>query len=100
MDLLDRSGRTDLCADAALAVSELVTNAVVHAGGPITLSVAYLDSTLHVEVHDTARAPLPSVRKPPASEKTGRGLNLVALVADRWSVTPTPGGKTVWFEMS
>lgn len=100
MELLARSGRTDLGADAALVVSELVTNAVVHVGGPITLSASYLDSTLHVEVHDTERAPLPSVRKPPASEKTGRGLNLVALLADRWSVRPTPGGKTIWFEMS
>lgn len=100
VELLARSGRADLGADAALVVSELVTNAVVHAGGPITLSASYLDSTLHVEVHDTERAPLPSVREPPASEKTGRGLNLVALLADRWSVTPTPGGKTIWFEMS
>ena len=100
MDLLDRSGRTDLQTDAALAVSELVTNAVVHAGGPITVSAAYLDSTLRVEVHDTERAPPPSARKAPASQKTGRGLHLVALLADRWSVTPTPGGKTIWFEMS
>ncbi|HEX6424736.1 MAG TPA: ATP-binding protein [Acidimicrobiales bacterium] len=99
MELLTRSGRTDLGVDAALAVSELVTNAVVHAGGPITLSASYVDSTLHVEVHDTERA-LPSVRNPPPSEKTGRGLNLVALLADRWSVTPTAGGKTIWFEMS
>ena len=98
--LLARSGRADLGADAALVVSELVTNAVVHTSGPITLSASYLDSTLHVEVHDSERGPLPSVRKPPASEKTGRGLDLVALLADRWSVTPTPGGKTIWFEMS
>jgi anti-sigma regulatory factor (Ser/Thr protein kinase) len=100
MDLLDRSGRADLCADAALAVSELVSNAVVHAGGPVTVSAAYVDSTLRVEVHDTEPTLPPSARKPPASEKTGRGLNLVTLLADRWSVTPTPGGKTVWFEMS
>lgn len=100
IELLARSGRTDLGADAALLVSELVTNAVVHAGGPITVSAAYLHSTLRVEVHDTDQPPLPRLRKPSASDKTGRGLYLVALLADRWAMAPAPDGKTIWFEIT
>lgn len=99
-ELLARSDRTDLAADAALLVSELVTNAVIHAGGPITVSAGFRNSTLRVEVHDTDQPGLPSLRTPSASDKTGRGLNLVALLADRWAVTPTPDGKTVWFEIT
>jgi|Tabmets5t2r1_1033131.scaffolds.fasta_scaffold04503_4 anti-sigma regulatory factor (Ser/Thr protein kinase) len=99
-ELLTRSGRTDRAADAALLVSELVTNAVMHAGGPISVSATYLDATLHVEVHDTDQHPLPDLRKPSASDKTGRGLHLVKLLADRWAITPTPDGKTIWFELT
>jgi anti-sigma regulatory factor (Ser/Thr protein kinase) len=98
--LLARSGRTDLGADAAVLVSELVTNAVLYASGPITISAAYLDSILRVEVHDTDTQPLPALRKPSASDKTGRGLHLVALLADRWAIVPTPAGKTIWFEIT
>ena len=99
-ELLAGSGRTDLGADAAVLVSELVTNAVLHASGPITISAAYLDSILRVEVHDTDTRPLPALRKPSASDKTGRGLHLVALLADRWAIVPTPAGKTIWFEIT
>jgi anti-sigma regulatory factor (Ser/Thr protein kinase) len=99
-ELLARFGRTDLGADAAVLVSELVTNAVLHAGGPITVSAVYLDSILRVEVHDTDTHPLPALRKPSASDKTGRGLHLVALLADRWAIEPTPAGKTIWFEIT
>lgn len=100
IDLLATSGRTDLSADATLLVSELVTNAVVHAGGPITISAAYVDSTLRVEVHDTDQAPLPDLPTPSASDRAGRGLHLVGLLADRWAVTPTADGKTIWFEVT
>jgi anti-sigma regulatory factor (Ser/Thr protein kinase) len=100
IDLLATSGRTDLAADAALLVSELVTNAVLHAGGPITVSAAYVDRTLRVEVHDTDKPPLPDLHKPSSADKTGRGLHLVGLLADRWAVTPTRNGKTVWFEIA
>jgi anti-sigma regulatory factor (Ser/Thr protein kinase) len=99
-ELLARSGRTDLRADATVLVSELVTNAVLHAGGPISVSAAYIDSTLRVEVHDTDTHPLPALRRPSASDKTGRGLHLVALLADRWAIVPTPAGKTIWFEIT
>ena len=100
IELLATSGRTDLAADAALLVSELVTNAVMHADGPISVSAAYLDATFRVEVHDADHAPLPSLRRPSPSDKTGRGLHLVGLLADRWALRPTPDGKTIWFEIT
>jgi anti-sigma regulatory factor (Ser/Thr protein kinase) len=97
-DLLDRLRRTDLTPDAVLLTSELVANAVEHAGGPIMLTAAYLDATLRVEVHDTRSEP-PSLRPLTAAEETGRGLHLVRLVADQWATTPQPDGKTIWFEL-
>jgi anti-sigma regulatory factor (Ser/Thr protein kinase) len=100
IELVTRSGRTDLGANAALLVSELVTNAVMHAGGPISVSATYLDATLHVEVHDTDQNRVPDLPSPSAADKTGRGLHIVGLLADRWAITSTPDGKTIWFELT
>lgn len=100
IELVTRSGRTDLGANAALLVSELVTNAVMHAGGPISVSATYLDATLHVEVHDTDQNRVPDLPSPSAADKTGRGLQIVGLLADRWAITSTPDGKTIWFELT
>lgn len=97
-DLLERLRRTDLTPDAVLLASELVTNAVEHAGGPIMLTATYLDHTLRVEVHDT-RPEAPSLRPLTAAEETGRGLHLVRLIANQWATTPQPDGKTIWFEL-
>jgi anti-sigma regulatory factor (Ser/Thr protein kinase) len=98
-ELLAKTGRADLTADAALLVTELVTNAVVHAGGPIVVTAAYLESTLRVEVHDPEPAK-PILQQPSALDEAGRGLRLVALLAHRWAITPEPDGKTIWFELN
>jgi len=98
-DLLTRLGRTDLASDAVLLASELVTNAVQHAGGPIVVTATYLDSTLRVEVHDTRPEP-PSLRPLTATGASGRGLQFVRLIANQWATTPEPDGKTIWFELS
>ena len=97
-DLLERFRRTDLTPDAVLLASELVTNAIEHAGGPILLTATYLEATLRVEVHD-ARPELPSLRPLTATDETGRGLHLVRLIANRWATAPQPDGKTIWFEL-
>ena len=98
-ELLTRFRRDDLTPDAVLLASELVTNAVEHAGGPIVITATYLDNTLRVEVHDT-RPELPSLRPLTATDETGRGLHLVRLIANQWATTPEPDGKTIWFELS
>jgi PAS domain S-box-containing protein len=84
--------------DAQLAVSEVVTNALVHAGTELHLSARISDSGVRVEVADGGRH-LPSVREYSLAAGTGRGLRLVADLVDRWGSYPTDAGKIVWFEI-
>lgn len=92
-----------LCQTAALLVSELVTNAVRHAGTPefvVELEYAPADGRLWVGVTDTGRGhPIP--RTPAATDEHGRGLQLVATLADRWGAhrRRSTREKTVWFEL-
>lgn len=86
---------------AALLVSELVTNAIVHGDGPIQLSVDRTQhhAVLRVEVVDHG-AGMPAAQVVPADALSGRGLAIVDAVADRWGIQPTSTGKRVWFELS
>lgn len=89
----------DRTEDAALALSELVTNAVLHGREPLSLHVALRADRLRVEVHDGS--PLgPTVSVLDVAAATGRGLLLVANLADRWGLEPADtDGKAVWFEL-
>lgn len=87
----------ELLVDAAsLVVSELVTNAVLHARSAITVALcAEHDGSLRLEVSDlSARAPQRRGYGPGAT--TGRGLGIVAELVDDWGVRPTSSGKSVW----
>jgi anti-sigma regulatory factor (Ser/Thr protein kinase) len=87
-------------ADAALLTSELVTNAVQHAAGPVvTLVVACSRGQVRVDVHDTSRS-LPEVTEVPADAESGRGLHLVATLSDEWGFYRTPAGKAVYFMLA
>ena len=87
-------------ADVALLTSELVTNAVRHAAGPVvTLVITCSRSQVRVDVHDTSRA-LPEVADVPADAETGRGLHLVATLSDEWGFYRTPAGKAVYFMLA
>ncbi|MBT2405748.1 ATP-binding protein [Streptomyces sp. ISL-87] len=97
-------GLSELEEDALLVVSELVTNAVRHAAGPrdreIETKYVRLPEWLRIEVHD-AGAGWPEATTPEAEGEGGRGLFLVAAVADRWAVGERAGpGKRVWAELS
>lgn len=82
--------------DAELAISEVVTNAVLHGRAPITLRVVQTGDGVRIRVHDaSAVSPAFSMLDPTAV--TGRGLMLVSAVADCWGVDPDETGKTVWF---
>ncbi|MFG3245391.1 SpoIIE family protein phosphatase [Streptomyces sp. NPDC048187] len=89
-----------LAADALVVVSELVTNAVVHAGTDVEVGLRVEeDGTLVVEAADQhpSRAPRsvdPELPHDPA--EYGRGLPLVAALAEAWGITYRPGTKTVW----
>lgn len=84
-----------------LLVSEMVTNAVVHGIGPVQVHGAFDGSRIRVEVQDNAAA-VPEGRVTAATEldEHGRGLQLIAMLADSWGTTPTPTGKTVWIELA
>ena len=81
---------------AVLLVSELVTNAVIHAGSAPLITAAFDDGWLRLEVHDNSAEP-PSVRPP--GEAGGFGLRVVSRLSDGWGWTPTEAGKRVWAEV-
>jgi anti-sigma regulatory factor (Ser/Thr protein kinase) len=85
--------------DATLLVSELVTNAVRHAGGAVVRLVVALEGrALRIEVHDPGQG---FELKPPPDDPlraSGWGLVLVEELADRWGIDHDPRTR-VWFEM-
>lgn len=82
-----------------LLVSEIVTNAVLHARGVIRLVVEDRDGVARVEVHDGSPMP-PRMRRFPLISATGRGLRLLDQLSLTWGVQAVPGeGKIVWFEV-
>ncbi|MDT0614569.1 ATP-binding protein [Streptomyces lancefieldiae] len=87
----------------ALLVSELVTNALRHATGPIGVRLvrrpAGPGGSLLVEVSDPLPDP-PRKRVARPGDEGGRGLQLVASSARRWGTRPGGTGKTVWFELA
>ena len=120
-----------LLPDAQLALSELVSNAVMHARTPLHLAVSCADQVLEVAVADASPLqPMPRPhRSDPASDieraaalvrgrpgpvddrdpdlhvgeagsvAGGRGLLVVAALAESWGVSPRRDGKAVWFRM-
>lgn len=85
--------------DALLLVTELVANAVRHGEGPVTLTLVRDQGRLRVEVTDASRRP-PRPRDKGVEAESGRGLQIVDVLATRWGTTPAgSAGKTVWFEL-
>jgi len=82
-------------ADASLIVSELVTNAVVHAHSAPTVVVERSSGRLRLEVSDGDASP-PAIRSD--AVVGGQGLRLVEQLSTRWGWTPIQGGKVVWAE--
>jgi PAS domain S-box-containing protein len=91
--------RDDLVETAELLVSELVTNALVHAGTSIDVGLLFVDDGLRVEVTDGSPHG-PSVRDYGTSAGTGRGLMLLEEMADDWGVVADDPGKTVWCQIT
>jgi hypothetical protein len=85
-------------ADAALLVTELATNAVVHARSDFTVTVSPALGGVRISVRDASTV-LPAPRIPTVVAASGRGLGLVAAMASRWDVEPLPEGKLVWAEL-
>lgn len=83
---------------AELLVSELVTNAILHAHTVIEVTVRQAGDIVRVGVADSSPRTLRK-RQHSVDSGTGRGLWLVDRLATRWGVEPTPAGKVVWFEL-
>lgn len=104
-EILRELGRADLVFAAQLGVSELVTNAILHANPPLTVRVRGTVEHPRIEVTDHSPGPLRpttlqlvDVDDDPTT--FGRGLALVAMNSQQWgSESDVDGiGKTVWFE--
>lgn len=85
--------------DAELLTSELVTNAVLHAGTDITVRVVSQESRIRIEVADDDPR-LPSVGQPDGDGSTGRGLFIVEQLSEDWGIDSTRSGKIVWFTVA
>lgn len=107
-EVLENIGRQDLVEPAQLAVSELVTNALIHAVPPYFVRVLGTVAHPRIEVLDTSPIPPRRATVAPQAEDVddfnlitfGRGLDLVAMMSRRWGSDLGHDGKhkTVWFE--
>lgn len=96
---LAQAGRTRWSENSELALSEVVTNAILHAHTSFTVSVLVHSVAVHVEVQDSNPAPA-RARDYDTHATTGRGLRLIAALTSRCGVRQVPGdGKVVWFRM-
>jgi anti-sigma regulatory factor (Ser/Thr protein kinase) len=91
-------GRDDLVHDAALIVSELLTNALRARSRVTRLSLAVHRDRVRVMVDDDAPGQ-PKVRAPSPRESSGRGMLIVESIASSWSVEGLIPGKQVWAEL-
>ena len=94
--LVRRQASADL---ATLLVSELATNAVHHANTPFRVCIRWDDdNAFTIAVHDHSRViPLPA--SPGPLDSGGRGLLMIAALADAWGVEPHDDGKAIWFRL-
>ncbi|CAM5585735.1 SpoIIE family protein phosphatase [Streptomyces xanthochromogenes] len=103
-DTLQGWGYADVVDDAVVLTSELVTNAVVHAGTKADVLCLRSDDGVRVEVADRyPEREVPLLGSPAdiagPDRENGRGLLLCAALASRWGVEYTPTRKTVWFQL-
>ncbi|MFE8949627.1 SpoIIE family protein phosphatase [Streptomyces sp. NPDC003233] len=104
-DTLQGWGFADIVDDAVVLTSELVTNAVVHAGTHADVLCLRTEDGVRVEVSDRypeREVPLQHAASSMGSpdREGGRGLQLCAALATRWGVDYTPTHKNVWFQLN
>jgi anti-sigma regulatory factor (Ser/Thr protein kinase) len=85
--------------DVRLVVSELATNAMVHAHTPFTVALQSVKELVRLEVFDGSHVG-PVLRRARALDTGGRGVAIVKALSRDWGVIDRPGGKSVWAEFS
>lgn len=98
LDLLVPDVSAGLLGDVQLVLSELVTNAMRARSSSIAVSLSRASSRLRISVLDDADG-LPEIRRPGAAETSGRGLVIIAAVAENWGVQAADPGKEVWADL-
>ena len=92
-------GREDLTTSGALLVTELVTNAILHARTMVQVILERRDDSVRVEVRDGSPV-RPALRNHGLDATTGRGLALVSKLAQSWGVDVSSAGKVVWAQLT
>lgn len=87
-----------LTTDVQLVVSELVTNAVLHACSPVRVGIDVLAGGVRVTVTDLSPV-TPVVEAAARDAVSGRGMHVVDALVSRWGTTVRGSNKTVWFEI-
>lgn len=95
-------GLSELIDAAQLCVSELVSNVITHVGPgtPATLAVFMKGTHLRIEVRDPDTRALPTLLNEDVNSESGRGMELVTRLADRWGVRLLADQKVTWCELS
>lgn len=96
---LEEWGDADARHAVLLLISELVTNAVIHARSTVTVDLDVTDEgPVLVRVHDESTI-RPTARGPQSDVPGGRGMHLLESLAARWGVEASGSGKSIWFEV-
>jgi anti-sigma regulatory factor (Ser/Thr protein kinase) len=98
LETLRAWGDEPLLDDAAVIVTELATNAVLHALSGFTVDISGSPQSVRIAVHD-ASPMRPELRDASLVATSGRGLGIVAALANQWDVESIDAGKTVWAEL-
>jgi len=100
-ELLTRWDLAALVDDLRLVVSELVSNAVLHARTAVEVALSVGEGVIELAVRDrNPRTPRPRVANRGAEAPGGRGLLLVQELSDDWGVSERMDGKDVWFRVA
>jgi hypothetical protein len=98
-DLLDGHSAQRLADDAAIVVTELTSNAVLHAHSGFTLTISRSATSVRITVRDSQPLVSQSDGRP-FDIRTGHGLSIVVQLARAWDVEPLSDGKVVWAELA